>query len=84
MIEGTRGGTAFKNIDDLAETAADLCVKLAKGEDTGVTAAMSDGTYDVPSYQLSPIFVDQKNMDQVIIEGGFHTKEEVYLNKKAN
>ena len=74
----------FKNIDDLAETAADLCVKLAKGEDTGVTAAVSDGTYDVPSYRLSPVFVDRKNIDRVIIDGGFHTKEEVYLNKKAN
>ena len=84
IVEGTQGGTAFKNIDELAENAADLCVKLAKGEDTGVKATMSDGIYDVPSYQLSPIFVDQKNMDQVIIEGGFHTKEEVYLNKKAN
>ena len=84
IVEGTQGGTAFKNIDDLAETAADLCVKLAKGEDTGVTAAVSDGTYDVPSYQLSPVFVDRKNIDRVIIDGGFHTKEEVYLNKKAN
>ena len=45
---------------------------------------MSDGTYDVPSYQFSPVFVDPENIDQVIIEGGFHTKEEVYLNKKAN
>ena len=59
-------------------------MKLAKDEDPGVTTTMSDGTYDVLSYQLSPIFVDQKNMDQVIIEGGFHTKEEVYLNRKAN
>lgn len=84
IVEGTQGGTAFKNIDDLAETAADLCVKLAKGEDTGVTAAMSDGTYDVPSYQVSPVFVNRENIDSVIIEGGFHTKEEVYLNKKED
>ncbi|MGN1206372.1 MAG: substrate-binding domain-containing protein [Eubacterium sp.] len=82
IVEGTQAGTAFKNIDELAKTAAELCVKLAKGEETGVTQTISDGTYSVPSYQLLPIFVNRKNVDQVIIEGGFHTKEEVYLNKK--
>ena len=60
-----------------------MCMQLAKGENVQVTEQISDGTYSVPCYQLEPIWVDKDNVDQVIIEGGFHTREEVYLNKKS-
>lgn len=83
IVEGTQGGTAFKNVDELAKTAAKMCMQLAKGENVQVTEQISDGTYSVPCYQLEPVWVDKDNVDQVIIEGGFHTREEVYLNKKS-
>ncbi|MCD7869391.1 MAG: LacI family transcriptional regulator, partial [Enterocloster clostridioformis] len=39
-----------------------------------------DGTYQVPYLELQPIAVTGENMDEVIIKGGFHAKEDVYLN----
>ena len=41
---------------------------------------MDDGTYDVPYYSIDPVAVTRENMDETIIESGFHTEEEVYLN----
>ena len=67
--------------------AAEFAVALGKGEDivsgNGKYKAEDtfyDGTYDIPYYKIDPIAVTAENMDQVIIDGGFHTREDVYLN----
>ena len=41
---------------------------------------IDDGEYDVPYYSIDPVAVTKENMDDTIIESGFHTEEEVYLN----
>ena len=81
IVEGTQGGTVFKNVDELAKKAATMCVKLAKGEEISGITKRFDGTNQVDSYFLTPVFVDKKNLNQIIIDGGFHTKEEVYINE---
>lgn len=81
IVEGTQGSTVFKNVDELAKRAANLCVKLAKGESIRETKMVSDGTNPVKAYFLTPVLVNKKNLDDVIIDGGFHTKEEVYINE---
>lgn len=45
---------------------------------------MNDGTYDIPSKVLDPIAVTRENIDEVIIDGGFHRRDEVYLNAEYN
>ncbi len=32
------------------------------------------------NYKLAPVAVTAENMDEVIISGGFHSREDVYLN----
>ena len=81
IVEGTQGGTVFKNVDELAKEAATMCVKLAKGEEISGITKHFDGTNQVDSYFLTPVFVDKKNLNQIIIDRGFHTKEEVYINE---
>ncbi len=80
IVEGTQLMTVYKPVDDLAKRAAECAIKLAKGEDTGAEETMNDGKYDVPYISLTPIPVDAGDMDEIIIESGFHTKEDVYLN----
>ncbi len=41
--------------------------------------ATSDGL-EVPYLGLAPVAVTAENMDEVIIESGFHLRDEVYLN----
>ena len=59
---------------------------LGKGEDITsgegeykAVETFNDGTYDIPYYKIDPIAVTAENMDKVIIDGGFHTREDVYL-----
>ncbi|WP_437123449.1 substrate-binding domain-containing protein [Lacrimispora indolis] len=83
IVEGTQNMTAFKSVEEEARIAAEYALKLGKGEPLeGIKTTIDDGTYDVPSLELRPVAVTRENMDSVIIQGGFHGKEDVYLNVK--
>ena len=84
IVEGTQLMTVYKPIEKLAQAAAEIAVKMAKGEEItpagGMTSTISDGTYDIPCLKIEPVCVTADNMDEVIIKSGFHLKEDVYLN----
>lgn len=80
IVEGSQYMTVYKSIDDLAKTAANAAVKMAKGEEIETQYTINDGKYEVPFLKLKPVAVTKDNMDEVIIDSGFHLKEEVYLN----
>lgn len=80
IMEGTQLMTVFKDVDKLASMAAEYAIALAKEEEIEVSNTISDGTYEVPYIVLEPIAVDKDNMDEIIIDSGFHLKEDVYLN----
>lgn len=78
IIQGTQTMTVYKPIKALTEKAAELAVKLARGEEVEADSVLNNGKVEVPSVLLSPIAVDRDNIDQTIIADGFHSREEVY------
>ncbi|MFD2332766.1 D-xylose ABC transporter substrate-binding protein [Cohnella sp. GCM10020058] len=80
IVEGTQTMTVYKPIKLLAEKAAELAFKLARGEDPGADRKVNNGKIEVPSVLLAPIAVDKSNIDETIIAEGFHSREEVYKN----
>lgn len=87
IVEGTQEMSVYKSVDEEAAVAARLSVALAKGEDITaedaedrVTETISDGSYDIPYYRIDPVAVTKDNMDSVIIDGGFHLRDDVYMN----
>ncbi len=80
VVEGTQLMTVFKPVSKLAEQAAQLSVQLASGEDIDVNSTISDGQYDIPYVATEPVAVTRDNIDEVIIDSGFHSKEDVYMN----
>lgn len=74
--------TVYKPIEKLAARAAKAAVDMAEGNgfayDLYVTA---EGGKTFPYIKMEPVAVTEKNMQQVIIDEGFHLKEEVYLNR---
>ncbi len=83
IVEGTQTMTVYKPVDKLAKSAAEYAVKLAKNEELEALVTINDGKYDVPYVKLEPIAVTKDNIDKVIIDGGFHLKEDVYLNVQS-
>lgn len=80
IVEGTQLMTVYKPVEKLAREAAEYAVKLAKGEDIGVQETYKEGAYEIPYVTLEPIKVTKSNMDEVVINSGFHLREDVYMN----
>lgn len=86
IVEGTQTMTVYKPVEKLAKRAAECAIALAtgntiQGEDV---TTINDGTYNIPYIGLQPIAVTADNIDEVIINSGFHLKEDVYLNTPIN
>ena len=82
IVEGTQLMTVYKPVEKLAKRAAECTVQLIMdGKVTGEDVTeFNDGTNFVPYVGLSPISVTKENMDETIIDSGFHLREDVYLN----
>lgn len=86
VVEETQTMTVYKPVERLAKVAAQCAVKMAKGEavvgeETGGTMVKKTREGEqIPSWLLPPIAVTAENMDDVIIDLGFHLRDEVYLN----
>ncbi len=78
IVEGTQTSTLFKDTKALAKLALTTTVKLVKGEEAGLTGTENNGLMDVPTLSLDAIVVIKDNLDEVLIGGGYMTKEEVY------
>lgn len=80
IVEGTQIVTIYKSVDTLASTAAECTLKLINDQELENTSYINDGIYEIPYIALEPVSVTKNNLDEVIIESGFHSKEDVYLN----
>ena len=80
IVEGTQLMTVYKPVEKLARQAAVCAVMLAKGEPLEEAGIIVSGPYQVPYVRLEPIAVTKDNMNEEIIESGFHRKEDVYRN----
>ena len=81
LVEGTQLITVYKPVEKLARLAAECAVKLASGEELANTDTFFDGSKDIPYIAIEPSAVTRENLDTVIIDSGFHLREEVYMNE---
>lgn len=82
IVEGTQLMTVFKPVEKLAQRAAECAVALAQGEEiSGEDIVMiSNENYQIPYVGIEPVSVTEDNINEIIINSGFHLKEDVYLN----
>lgn len=85
IVEGTQLMTVYKPITVLAKQAAENAYAFAayrtsfpEHEGKILSDRMNNGLLDVPVIRLDPVTVTKQNMDKIIIDSGFHTREEVY------
>ncbi|WP_235338336.1 D-xylose ABC transporter substrate-binding protein [Paenibacillus wulumuqiensis] len=82
IVQGTQTMTVYKPIRQLADTTADLAIRLAKGEKITTNQQVNNGKIEVPSVLLEPIAVDRSNLEQTVIADQFHTRQEIYGSKQ--
>jgi D-xylose transport system substrate-binding protein len=80
ILKGLQAMTIYKPVQKLAEMAAELSVKMAKGDnvDDSFQNKIFNGKVDVPSTLLKVITVDATNMKIILADGMF---SEADLNK---
>lgn len=82
IVEGLQVMTVFKDTRKLGEKAMETALKMLLDQKVEITGYINNGKIDVPSILLTPVTVDINNIDQVLIEGGYLEKEDVYKNVK--
>jgi D-xylose transport system substrate-binding protein len=78
IVAGTQTMTVYKPIQMLTEEVARLAVAMAKGEKVLADQKVNNGKIEVPSVLLTPIAVNEYNLDSTVISDGFHSPEDVY------
>lgn len=79
IVEGTQAMTVYKPVEKLARTAAEYTIRLIQGETLDLESR-NNGLADIPTQLIEPVKVTAENMQEVIVDGGFHLADEVYLN----
>ncbi len=80
VAEGTQLMTVYKPIEKIAQKAAEISIKMAKGEEFAANSRINDGKYDVPYEMIQPIAVTKVNLEETVIKDGFHRVEDVFRN----
>jgi D-xylose transport system substrate-binding protein len=73
IISGDQYMTVFKATTEQARTAAELAVRVLRGESPRTTATI-DG---VPSLLLAPRAVGAGDVERVLVDGGVHTVDDI-------
>lgn len=87
ILAGQQAMTIYKPIPIEAETAAEVAVKLAQGEepgdtsDTGIELTEYEG---VPSYIFDPIAVTAENVNDTVVADGFYSVEDICTEEYAD
>lgn len=80
IAEGTQTMTVYKPFIELASLAAEYAVQLSRGETPQTEDTVYNGSIFVPCCMLEPTAVTADNLDEVIIQSGFHSRAQVYRN----
>lgn len=80
IVEGKQLMTIYKPTNEISSKAAELAVKMAKGEQIETNNKIFNGKVDVPSYFVDPVVVTKENMMDTIIKDDFHSFDDVYKN----
>lgn len=78
IVRGNQAMTVYKSLKDLAYKAAELSIKISKGEKiSDGSVKIKNGQVDVTSFLLKPVVVDKNNIKTTLVADGFYTEEEI-------
>lgn len=71
----------YMDLKNMASAAVDQAVALAKGEKvTANSEITNDKGEKIQVYLITGEMVTKENIDKVLIESGYYTKEQIYGN----
>ncbi|MFZ1768636.1 MAG: multiple monosaccharide ABC transporter substrate-binding protein [Caldilinea sp.] len=79
ILAGEQYGTIFKDTRELAKVTAEMVDAALKGEEVPIndTTTYDNGVKVVPSYLLVPHSVDASNWEQLLVDSGYYTMDQI-------
>ena len=77
MVKGLQAMSVFKDTRTLAAQTVKMVDSLLKGETPELNGEYDNGIKAVPSYNCTPVFGDVSNYEELLIESGYYTAEEI-------
>lgn len=78
IAAGTQTSTLYRDLNVFAATAFKVAVALAKGETVEADETANFGVNDMPWVLLYLKQITAENLDEVFIDSGIYTREEIY------
>ena len=78
VAQGKQALEIWKKIKPLAETAAEMAVRLANGQKIKADKIVNNGLVGVPTVVTPVLPVTRDNIDSTIVAEGFYSKDQVY------
>ena len=77
MIQGLQSMSVFKDTRTLAAQTVAMVAALLNGEEPETNATYANGVMDVPSFNCTPVFADVNNYQELLIESGYYTEDQL-------
>ena len=77
IIEGKQSMSVFKDTRLLAKVAAEIVDAIITGKEIPINEMRTNNYKDVPSYMVDATLTDKKNYEQVLVESGYYTAEQL-------
>ena len=79
IISGKQTMSIYKDTRLLAEKCVTMVQAVLEGAEPEIndTEQYDNGKIVVPSYLCTPVAVDQSNYEEIIVEGGYYTAEQL-------
>lgn len=81
IVEGTQLATVYKPYNTMAHRAVTMCLELIQGT-FKTDATIANGSGLIPLVEIPCELVDKSTIDKIIIDSGFHSRDDVYRNVK--
>lgn len=79
IIAGEQYSTVFKDTRELARVAVGMAQALLEDSEPEIndTTTYDNGVKVIPSYLLEPVSVDASNYEAIVIDSGYHSKDDL-------
>jgi len=79
IVKGNQTCTVYKPIEKMATAAAEIAMKLGKGEECERSfQTVSNGNKLVPSYLFNGVVVNKQNLKLTVVSEGYQKEEEIF------
>ena len=77
VIKGLQSMSVFKDTRTLAAQTVAMVGDLLEGKEPETNATYDNGVMEVPSFNCTPVFADVNNYEELLLESGYYTADQL-------